>query len=69
MAGAVNYGTKTTVLGSGWETVDWQEDIQYVVFRGVQVTNAGDVVTVIVHPAASSYAFVAGMQIAVGSEV
>ena len=67
LVGGANYGTRTTVFGSGWETADWQEGMQYVVFRGVSVASAGDVVNVIVHPAASPYAFIAGMQIAAAS--
>ena len=69
LVGAVNYGTRTTVFGAGWETADWQEGMQYVVFRGVSVPNASAVVNIIVHPAASSHAFIAGMQVAAVSTV
>src|SRR5258708_24841975 len=37
--GSVSYGTNSTVQGPGWNTNVWQEGMQYVVFRGVQITN------------------------------
>ncbi|EEF60300.1 beta strand repeat-containing protein [Pedosphaera parvula] len=61
--GGASYGSQTTAQ-SGWNSAAWQEGVQYVVFHNVAVTNAGAAVQVIVSPEASSYAVIAGMQIA-----
>ncbi|MDB6123148.1 MAG: Immunoglobulin I-set domain protein [Pedosphaera sp.] len=61
--GGTSYGGQTTAQG-GWNSTVWQEGVQYVVFRGVTITSAGQTVTIVISPQASSYAIIAGMQIA-----
>jgi len=58
----LSYGVKPLPGVSAINPVVWQEGLQYVLFRAVQVTN-GDVVTVTVRPGAGGYATIAGMQI------
>lgn len=62
-AGSVSYGTNSTVQGPGWNTNVWQEGEQYVVFRGVQITNSGHALTVVVYPGSTGYSIISGMQI------
>jgi Bacterial Ig domain/Immunoglobulin domain/Immunoglobulin I-set domain len=66
--GGTSYGSLTTAQ-SGWNTAVWQEGVQYVVFRGVNVTNPAQNLSLVVSPAASSYAIIAGIQIATSTPV
>jgi hypothetical protein len=53
----------TTVWGAGWNSTNWQESQQYVVFRNVPVlTNLP--VTLTVKPNAGGYALISGLQVA-----
>ncbi len=62
--GSLSYGNQTTLNGPGWgSSAVWQDGLQYVEFTNV-VVGAGQNVTVTVLPASSSYAIIAGMQIA-----
>ncbi len=59
-----SYGSKTTLNGPGWDSsAVWQQGLQYVEFQNVVIT-AGQTVTITVLPASSSYAIIAGLQIA-----
>jgi hypothetical protein len=62
-AGGINYGTNATVFGPGWNSIAWQEGIQYVVFRGVTIADATQALNFTVYPSASGYALISGMQI------
>jgi choice-of-anchor C domain-containing protein len=62
-SGSQDYGTKATTTTSGWTSATWEEGQQYVVFRDVSVTSAGQSVTVTVAPGASTQASLNGMQI------
>ncbi|MDB6122497.1 MAG: hypothetical protein JWQ71_1490 [Pedosphaera sp.] len=61
--GNTNYGTNATVNGAGWDSLAWQEGVQYVVFRGVSIADLTQVLTVKVNPGVSGYAIISGMQI------
>ena len=59
-----SYGSQTTLNGPGWNSsAVWQQGLQYVEFQNV-VISAGQTVTITVLPASSSYAILAGLQIA-----
>src|SRR5579859_7958805 len=62
-SGTNSYGPKgTTIWGSGWNSTNWEESQQYVVFRGVQVvTNQSVVITVL--PDSANYAIINGLQV------
>jgi Concanavalin A-like lectin/glucanases superfamily/Bacterial TSP3 repeat len=60
--GTNSYGPKgTTIWGSGWNSANWEESQQYVVFRSVPVTTNQPVVLT-VKPDASGYALISGLQ-------
>ena len=61
--GGQSYGTQATVDGPGWNSVAWQQGVQYVEFQNVVVT-AGQSVTITVLPVDSNYAVLSGLQIA-----
>ena len=62
--GSQNYGSLTTLNGPGWNSsAVWKPGLQYVEFSNVVIT-AGQTLNLTVSPAASSYAIIAGMQIA-----
>ena len=61
--GGLNYGTKPLPNGPIANPVVWQENLQYALFKTVQVTN-GSPVTIIVHPGPGGYATLCGMQVA-----
>jgi hypothetical protein len=62
--GGTDYGTKSTATTTpAWQSTDWQEGVQYVVFRDVWVTN-NQSVNIIVTPDSEGYAIVNGLQIA-----
>ena len=64
-SGTNNYGTFTTATnGTNWESTDWQEGQQYVVFRGVTVSDSAQPVVVTGLPGVGGEALIAGMQIA-----
>jgi hypothetical protein len=50
----------TTIWGNGWNTTNWENGQQYVIFRDVTVTN--QLITIDVQPV-RGYAIVAGLQI------
>src|SRR5882724_4492494 len=59
----LSYGSEPLPNGPFTNPVVWQEGLQYVTFRAVQVTNAS-VITLTVRPGAGGYATLSGMQIA-----
>ncbi len=59
-----DYGSKTTANAPIADPVVWQEDQQYVVFRGLQVTNVSQAVTITLRPGQAGYAVISGLQIA-----
>ncbi|HWQ93459.1 MAG TPA: hypothetical protein VN673_17445, partial [Clostridia bacterium] len=61
-AAGLSYGSKPLPSGPVINPVQWQEGLQYVVFRAVQVTNDSSVV-VTVRPGAGGYATISGLQI------
>jgi hypothetical protein len=61
--GGLNYGTKPLPNGPIVNPVVWQENLQYALFKTVQVTNGSSVV-ITVHPGAGGYAALCGMQVA-----
>lgn len=66
VSGETNYGTQATTTTDAWAEPDWQEGVQYVVFRGMTVSDGQIAVTV--HPGAVStggqrYAIVGGLQL------
>ena len=62
-AGSVNYGTNANVSGAGWDSAMWQEGIQFVIFRSVQITDTSQPLTIIVHPGDANYALISGLQL------
>ena len=61
--GGIDYGKQATATNSDWSLTNWVEGAQYVVFRGVVVTNAGSSVVITAHPGLSGYVLVNGMQV------
>ncbi|MCX6884378.1 MAG: hypothetical protein NTX27_04980 [Verrucomicrobia bacterium] len=53
----------TSIWGTGWNSVNWEEGQQYVVFRNVEVLS-GQAVILDVIPDAAGYAMINGLQIA-----
>ena len=66
--GTLSYGVKPLPGGPVVNPVVWQEGLQYVLFRSVQVTN-GDNVTLTVRPGSGGYATISGMQLALKPSV
>jgi hypothetical protein len=63
-SGGVDYGTQTTATnGLAWNTTNWQEGQQYVVFRDVTLSSATQSVLLTGLPGAGGEALIAGMQI------
>jgi hypothetical protein len=62
-AGSVNYGTNANASGAGWDSAMWQEGIQFVIFRSVQITDTSQPLTIIVHPGDANYALISGLQL------
>ncbi len=62
-AGSVKYGTNANVSGAGWDSAMWQEGIQFVIFRSVQITDTSQPLTIIVHPGDANYALISGLQL------
>jgi hypothetical protein len=58
--GGQSYGSHTTA-GLGWDSLVWQDGVQYVKFTNVTIT-AGQVATIMVLPGASGYAVLSGLQ-------
>jgi Big-like domain-containing protein len=61
--GALDCGIKTTTNAPIVNPLVWHEGEQYVVFRGLQITNAADAVTITVQPGISGYAIISGVQL------
>jgi hypothetical protein len=61
---AADYGNKSTATAAAVNPIVWHENEQYVVFRGVQVSNSAQAVTLTVRPGQSGYAVISGLQIA-----
>jgi len=62
VVGATSYGRLSTATNSDWSLPHWVEGAQYVVYRGVSVTNGGSVV-ILAHPGLSGYTQVNGLQV------
>ena len=60
---SVDYGIKTTHDAIVTSPPVWQAGVQYAVFQGVVVTNAGQAVVITVRPGTAGTAIIAGMQI------
>jgi hypothetical protein len=58
----LSYGNKSLPANAVTNPVVWQEDMQYVLFPGVQLTN-GQSLTVTVHPGVGGYATISGLQL------
>ncbi len=61
--GSVNYGTNSNISGAGWDSVIWQEGVQFVVFRSLQITNTSEPLMITVLPGNSEYALISGLQL------
>ncbi len=61
--GGNNFGNQSTATDSNWSLTNWVEGAQYVVYRGVMVTNGGAPVLVKCHPGISGYTYLNGIQI------
>lgn len=55
-------GKGTTIWDSSWNSTNWDESMQYVVYRGVPVTTNG-LITLTVLPDDANYAIINGIQI------
>ncbi len=64
LIGGADYGNRSTATNSDWALTNFVEGAQYVVFRGVAVTNGGAPVTIKAHPGLAGDALLNGMQIA-----
>ena len=64
LVGGNDYGNQSTATDASWSQTSWLEGAQYVVFRGVQVTNGGAPVVVKSHPGVSGYTYLNGVQVA-----
>jgi hypothetical protein len=64
VAGSADYGLKSLPNGPYVNPVLWQEGLQYVVFRNVQVSSVSGPVVLTVRPGSGGYATLSGMQIA-----
>jgi hypothetical protein len=56
-----SFGSRTTA-GPGWDSLVWQDGVQFVKFTNVTIA-AGQVVTITVLPGASGYALLSGLQL------
>lgn len=63
LVGGNDFGNKSTATNSSWSLTNWVEGAQYVVYRGVTVTNGGAPVIVKCHPGVSGYTYLNGLQI------
>ncbi len=63
-SGSTNYyGAKhTSAWGSGWNSTDWDEGQQYVVFRNVAV-QTGDAISIVISPSTVDNALINGLQL------
>jgi hypothetical protein len=61
-AGNEDLGNRLTTTNSGWDSINWVEGSQYVVYRGVQV-NAGTPLFVMCHPGFGGFTYLNGIQI------
>jgi len=59
-----DYGILSTTNARISNPIAWQEGVQYVVFRGLQVTNVAQSFTLTVVPGPGGYAVISGLQIA-----
>src|ERR1044071_6418739 len=64
LVGGVDFGNKSTATDSSWSLTNWVEGAQYVVYRSVQVTNAGAPLIIKSHPGRNGYTYLNGIQIA-----
>jgi hypothetical protein len=62
-----SHGTNSTLAAAGWDSSVWQEGVQYVVFRGVVITNSAQVLTVTAYSGLGGYSLINGMQIMVST--
>src|SRR5439155_15828890 len=62
-AGSVNYGTNANISGAGWDSAMWQEGIQFVMFRSVQITDTSQSLTIVVLPGDAGYSLISGLQL------
>jgi len=62
--GAGHYGVKSLGNAPVVNPVVWQEGVQYVVFRNVQVLNGGPAAVLTVLPGSGGYATLSGIQLA-----
>lgn len=64
VVGTGSHGSKTNGVGPGWNSTNWQEGVQYVVFRDVQVFGPEDALSVVARPPhRSTLAVIAGLQV------
>ena len=63
LVGGNNYGNQATATDASWSLTNWVMGAQYVVYRGVTVTNGGAPVIVKCHPGVSGYTYLNGLQI------
>ena len=63
LVGDNNFGNQSTATNSSWSLINWIEGAQYVVYRGVTVTNGGAPVVVKCRPGVSGYTYLNGLQI------
>ncbi|MBU6399650.1 MAG: hypothetical protein KGS61_04980, partial [Verrucomicrobia bacterium] len=62
VSGSAQYGPKFTATVPGWNTTNWVEGQQYVVFKNVQVA-AGQPLVIIVAPGSAGEAVINGLQL------
>jgi hypothetical protein len=62
IAGGINLGSQSTTVNGTWNSTNWIEGAQYVVYRNVRLTNTGSLVLV-AHPGVEGHAFFNGLQI------
>jgi hypothetical protein len=67
LVGGNDRGNKATATDASWSLTNWVEGAQYVVFRGVQVTNGGAPVVIKSHPGISGYTYLNGLQISLAA--
>src|ERR1044071_4731443 len=63
LVGGVDFGNKSTATDSSWSLTNWVEGAQYVVYRSVQVTNAGAPLIIKSHPGRNGYTYLNGLQV------
>jgi hypothetical protein len=63
LVGTEDFGYQATTTNAGWDLTNWVEGAQYVVYRGVMLSNGALPLVAKAHPGRSGYTHLNGLQI------